>query len=105
MSESKLQKEILKALKEHPKVGWAYITSAGTVRGMGGGRPFNIGTPGMSDILGQIRDGRLFAIEVKIPGKKPTELQIQFIADVNKFNGVAGWVDSIETAVKIVEES
>jgi len=66
----------------HPKVAWAYVTSAGTVKGMGGGRPFRIGFPGLSDIIGQMCDGRLLAIEVKVPGKKPTVDQIVFIDGV-----------------------
>jgi hypothetical protein len=104
MKESDVQKAILKMLKSHPKVGWAYITSSGYVKGLGGGKMFRVGVPGMSDIMGQMKDGRLLAIEVKVPGKRPTESQMQFIADVNRFYGIAGWADSVETAMKITDE-
>lgn len=103
MKESDIQKAILKMLKSHPKVGWAYITSSGYVKGVNGGKMFRVGVPGMSDIMGQMKDGRLLAIEVKVPGKTPTELQEQFIADVNLYYGVAGWADSVETAIKVIE--
>lgn len=104
MKESEVQKKIMNMLTTHPKVAWAYVTSSGYVKGVNGGRMFKVGVPGMSDIMGQLKDGRLFAIEVKAPGNKPTELQQQFIADVNKYGGQAGWADSVETAINILED-
>ena len=105
MSEKEIQKIILKAIKRHPYVAWAYTTSSGYVKGVNGGQMFRVGVPGMSDIMGQMKDGRLLAIEVKVPGKKPTELQMDFIQLVNQYYGVGGWADNIETAIKIIEEA
>jgi hypothetical protein len=103
MKESAIQKEIMNMLKEHPRVVWCYVTSAGYVRGIQGGMRFKVGFDGMSDILGQLRDGRLFAIEVKRPGKKPTELQQEFIDMVNNNGGVANWVDNLMDAMQLIE--
>lgn len=105
MSEKEIQKAILKAIKAHPRTGWAYITSSGYVKGLNGGQMFRVGVPGMSDIMGQMKDGRLLAIEVKVPGKKPTELQLDFIQMVNQYDGVGGWADRTETALKIIDEA
>lgn len=103
MKESEIQTDIMKLLLTHPKVAWAYVTSAGMVKGIGGGRPFRVGFVGLADILGQMNDGRLLAIEVKRPGKKPTEEQVEFLDAVSDANGVAGWVDSIEGAVELLK--
>lgn len=105
MKEKEVQKAILEALTAHPAVAWAYITSCGTVRGVGGGRPFNIGFNGLSDIVGQLTTGQILAVEVKIPGKEPTFEQCQFIDKVNANGGVAFWSDSVEKAVKSLEST
>ena len=105
MSESKLQTAIMNALTEHKRVAWAYVTTSGTIRGRHGGRYFNAGFPGLPDIIGQLIDGRILGIEVKVPGKKPTPLQSQHIELMTWNNGVAGWCDSVEGAVAMVDEA
>ena len=47
------------------------------------------------DILCCIR-GRFVAIEVKVPGKKPTPRQTSTIAQINSAEGVAFWTDSLD---------
>lgn len=101
MKESKIQSDIMSMLLEHPKVVWAYVTSAGGFRVRGG--YVTVGFKGLSDIIGQLFDGRLFAIEVKIPGKTPTPEQLDFIETIQKANGVAGWCDCVEDAKQIVD--
>lgn len=95
MTESELQSKIMIALYAHPLVAWAYVTSTGTFRGMGGGRPIKIGFPGMADILGQLKDGRSLAIEVKLPGKTPTDEQFDFLDTVSTNGGLGFWADSV----------
>lgn len=52
---------------------------------------------GVADILGILRDtGRFMAIEVKVPGNKPTPHQLQFIEDVKAHGGIAFVATSIE---------
>jgi len=46
---------------------------------------------GSSDIIGWYH-GRFLAIEVKPPGKKPTQRQQNFTDAVNRDGGIAGWV-------------
>ena len=103
MKESDIQSAIMCALGEHPLVAWVYVTSTGTYRGLKGGRPIRIGVPGMPDILGQLKDGRLLGVEVKKPGDKPRKEQLEFLDMISKNNGVSGWCDCVEQAIQIVE--
>ena len=50
---------------------------------------------GVSDILACIK-GRFVAIEVKRPGKKPSDLQERFLDAVNTIGGFAFWADSLQ---------
>jgi hypothetical protein len=52
--------------------------------------------PGCSDIIACLPDGRFAAIEVKRPGKKPTIEQLSFLQAVEKGNGLAWVVQSVE---------
>ncbi len=102
MKESDIQEEIMKVLLLHPRVAWSFVVTTGKVQGRGG-HWITLGFPGISDILGQLRDGRILAVEVKVPGKTPTEKQWDFIDTVNRFGGVAGWADSVESALNILD--
>jgi hypothetical protein len=65
-----------------------------------GGQGFNVHgglsaqTPGQSDCLGCL-GGRMLAIEFKMPGKKPTELQWKRLREWRDAGGLAGYVTSI----------
>lgn len=50
---------------------------------------------GVSDILACIK-GRFVAIEVKRPGKKPSDLQERFLDAVNTIGGFAFWADNLQ---------
>ena len=67
------------------------------------GRPVRIGIPGMSDLQGHRPDGRCFYLEVKKPGQKPRENQQRFLSAMRKSGAIAGWADSVEKAVEVVE--
>lgn len=90
------------ALGEHPLVAWVYVTTTGTFKGLKGGAKYKIGIPGMPDIMGQMRDGRVLGIEVKKPGEVPTKEQIDFLNMIAKNRGLAGWADCVEDALNIV---
>jgi len=47
------------------------------------------GVKGMADILGILPDGRILAIECKMPGNGPSQDQLDFAARVKASNGVA----------------
>lgn len=48
---------------------------------------------GSSDLIGYFK-GKFLALEIKVPGKKPTPEQINFIERVNKAGGIAAVVTS-----------
>ena len=59
---------------------------------------------GVSDIIGQLRDGRFFAIEVKRPGEKPTPEQSEFLSLVNDAGGIAGVCCNWMEAKRLINE-
>lgn len=61
---------------------------------------FQWGKPGSGDILGVLKDGRFFSIEVKAVGKKPSPSQEEFMAEVRKNNGIAFVAYSVEDVAK-----
>lgn len=60
---------------------------------------------GVSDIIGQLRGGRFFALEVKRPGEEPTEEQAVFLGMVNDAGGIAGVVCNWMEAKTLLEKS
>lgn len=101
VKESDIQSAAMDLLLRHPKVAWAFVTTSGTLKGRNG-HWMKLGFPGISDIIGQLRDGRLLAIEVKKPGEKPTQLQVEFLQLVEGNKGVSGWVNSPEEVLRIL---
>lgn len=60
---------------------------------------------GVSDLIGQLQDGRFFAFEVKRPGEQPSEEQAAFLALVRAGGGVSGVVERWEEARSIIYEA
>ena len=79
--------EVLKALRNHPAVAWCERQNSGATKV--GGRFIRFGWRGCSDIIGQLKDGRLMACEVKAPKGKLRDEQRLFINQVNHAGGVA----------------
>lgn len=102
MRESEIQTDVMNLLLEHPLVAWAAVMTTGKVRHKG--YWMTLGFPGLSDIIGQMRTGKLLALEIKKPGEEPTKIQTQFLELVKSYGGVSGWCDSVESASKILEE-
>ena len=100
MKESDIQSAIMTALTEHPRVVWAMVTTTGRVKAKG--YWVSLGIPGLPDIVGMLRGGMSFGIEVKTPGNRPTELQEGFIALCTAHGGVYGWADSVDSALDII---
>lgn len=63
---------------------------------------------GVSDLIGLLRDGRFFAIEVKRPDsetkKDRAALQASFLKIVQEANGVSGIAETWRDAQKIIHE-
>ena len=90
---------VLEALKFCGKVAWFQRMNTGGITNPNG-QYVRFGFPGCADILGQMTDGRLLAIEVKRPGAVPTEEQQAFLGRVQRANGVAFVAWSVEDVAR-----
>jgi hypothetical protein len=79
--------EVLKALRCNPAVAWCQRQNSGVARI--GTRFVRFGWPGCSDVIGQMRDGRLLAVECKAPKGRLQAEQAAFLSQVRRFGGVA----------------
>ena len=81
-------REVMQALKTHSLVAWVERQNTGAAKV--GGRFIKFGWRGCSDLLGQLKDGRLLAVECKRPkGGKLTSDQLHFLDMVRKYGGVS----------------
>ena len=86
--EAESLREVLIALKNHNLVAWCERQNTGAAKV--GGRFIKFGWKGCSDILGQLKDGRLLAVECKrLKGGKLSDDQILFLERVRKHGGVS----------------
>ena len=51
--------------------------------------PLSYGEKGISDIIGLTKNGKFLAVEVKMPKKKPSKEQLEFIEKVKENGGIA----------------
>lgn len=96
MSETDLVRAILKYLHVVGILAWRQNTGAASFQDAGRSRFVRFGVPGISDILGVLPDGRFLAIEVKMPGRKVTWKQCDFINAITDNGGLAFVATSIE---------
>lgn len=101
-------------LLAHGKVVWfARVNGGGTyVKGKGGRsrfmafyRLFGFGDPlskGMTDILGQLPDGRVFLCEVKRPGEKTTPEQQGLLDKCVEHGGVGFVAFGVEDVFRVI---
>jgi hypothetical protein len=78
--------EVLKALRAHPAVSWCERQNSGAANV--GGRFIRFGWPGCADVLGQLRDGRFLAVEVKGPTGRLRPEQAVFLECINQAGGL-----------------
>lgn len=78
--------EVLAALRAHPAVAWVERQNAGAARI--GTRWVRFGWQGCSDLIGQLRDGRLLAFEVKASGGRLRPEQRVFLDRVRRHGGI-----------------
>lgn len=95
-----MQNRIIVALCEHGcyavnhTVGKFYTEYGGVVM---------IGVHGQADVWGhRPSDGKAFYIEVKNPGEKPRNDQLDFINAMKRTGAIAGWCTSVDEALNIV---
>lgn len=79
--------EVLQTLRHHPAVAWVRRQNSGVARI--GDRFVRFGWPGCPDLLGQMKGGRLLAVEVKASGGQLRLAQAEFLSLVRRFGGVA----------------
>ena len=79
--------EVLKALRTHPAVAWAERMNTGAAKV--GNRFIRFGWPGCPDVLGQLKDGRFLAVEVKAQAGRLRPEQALFLARIRAAGGVA----------------
>lgn len=92
--EATIQKAIIAYLNLHPNVAWCVRLNSGVMTIEG--RLFKASFRGCSDIIGQLKDGRFLAVEVKRPNRKPTDDQAAFLHKVSSNGGVALVASSID---------
>lgn len=78
--------EVLKALRHHPAVAWAERQNTGAAKV--GERFIRFGWRGCSDVIGQLKDGRLLAVECKAKAGRLRPEQAEFLSLVRRFGGV-----------------
>lgn len=110
MTESEIQTDIVKMLCEHPRVAWVMVVTTGKFKVKGG--YVTVGhyitedqrrLTGMSDIIGQMRDGRVLVVETKKPKEVPTVEQYEYMELVNSNGGLGFWADSVRMAMQWLE--
>ena len=89
-SEQTLQRQILDVLNMSPKIGFSLRVNAGR-RGT-----INLAPTGTPDIIGYRKGGQFFAIEVKLPGNKPTPAQVEFLERAVSYGATAFIASSLE---------
>ncbi|MBP8283312.1 MAG: VRR-NUC domain-containing protein [Chromatiaceae bacterium] len=105
-TEHQIQAAILRYLAVSPRVAWAERMNTGAIKipAPGGKDRFvRFGFPGCSDILGQLTDGRLLAIEVKSHTGRASEAQAAFLDLVATHGGVAVLARSLDDLTPFLE--
>lgn len=87
MKESDIQASIIKYIKAIGGFTFKVITS---------------NTSGVPDVICCV-NGKFVALEIKLPGKKATELQNYKISEIQKAGGIAQVVTSLEEAKEILK--
>ena len=100
---------VLRALVALPEVAWCArmntAASSGSYtnkKGVTKRRFVRFGFVGLSDVIGQLRDGRFFAIECKRRGGDRSDAQQLFLHWVHCAGGLAGFATSVEEALEIL---
>lgn len=97
-------REVLIALRASPAVLWVERMNSGAAEV--GGRFIRFGFRGCSDVLGQMRDGRLLAVEVKRPkGGRVSREQALFLELVRAGGGVAFVARDCRDVMKALAEA
>ena len=101
-TESQVLTAVLAFLRRHPAVAWCERMNVGAFEAED--RWIKYGFVGLSDILGQMKDGRILCVECKRErGGRVSPAQQEFIDRVRAHGGVAGIVTSVDEAVLLIK--
>jgi len=104
MTEHAIQSAILDYLKYAKEVAWAMRVNSGKMKIQHhkyGLRWINMAPAGTSDIIGMLKGGKFFAIEVKTPKRinTVTTFQKEFIDKINLGGGIAFIATSVDDVI------
>lgn len=107
--EQAIHKAVIKHLKSRAAPGVVYWHTANNIP-MGGKHAARLGglmkamgvRAGVSDIVA-LHNGEFFALELKAPGGRPTESQLEFLAAVNRAGGYGVVAESFDAAILCLE--
>lgn len=97
LAEGAAMVEVMRALRAHPAVAWVERMNSGATKL--GKRIVRFGFPGCPDVLGQLHDGRLLAVEVKGPRGRLRPEQKVVLTRVADAGGVAFVARSLRDVV------
>ncbi|MGH9875999.1 MAG: VRR-NUC domain-containing protein [Nitrososphaerales archaeon] len=89
----------LKLLALHPAVAWHVRMNSGAAINPRG-QYMRFGFQGCPDIIGQLKSGTFFALEIKAPGKKLSRAQELFLGIVREAHGLAWCVSNLDDLAK-----
>jgi len=99
-----LEREVIKAamaaLRLDRRVARVERNQSGVFRE--GDRWIKVGVRGKLDVTIYLKDGRYIEAEAKRPGQKPEPHQRSRIEQIKSEGGMAGWFDSVETALALL---
>lgn len=102
--EADIQRAILDYLRAHPRVSWRARMNTGAATTESGGF-IRFAFRGCPDVIGMLRDGRFFAVEVKRPGGKPSTEQAAFVERVNEHGGLACVAYSVHDVERLLSDA
>ncbi|MFZ4539680.1 VRR-NUC domain-containing protein [Propionivibrio sp.] len=95
--------EVLKVLKNHPKVAFVERQNTGVAKV---GKSFiKFGWRGCSDLIGMLKDGRWLAVEVKAPKGRVRPEQAAFLETVLKAGGVAFVARDCRDVARVLDQA
>ena len=108
--EGSIQAAVLRFLRLDRRVAWvqrfntgAHVTAETPPNGKPKRRFIRYAFPGCADLLGQLRDGRFLAVEVKTRTGRLSPAQQAFLATVAKNGGVALIARSVEDVSRALD--
>jgi hypothetical protein len=107
-TEAQILSSVLAYLAWNPRIAWVARVNNGAGTNPEGqyvnfNRLYKLPGATLTDIIGQLKTGRLFAIECKRHGADPTSGQLAFLAAVSAAGGISAVVRSVEDVRALIE--